>query len=127
MRTRRKVNKKITKSICLSERYWSILKEMAESSGMSNGDIVRDCIIATHFVKRHLITDRDFSGRFWDFFDLAKQIDESVVFERPEEPRNDDDKDSYEEINRAIRNSRIFNESFPLPVYKNEFYFKEEG
>lgn len=85
MATRRKINKKITKSICLSERYWSILSEIAEANGMSNGDAVRDSIIAYAFIDNKLQhLDDDFNKEFWRFYAEAKKIDEQTIFNREE-------------------------------------------
>jgi len=107
--TRRKINKKITKSICLSERYWEIIKFIGESNQMSNGDVVRDCVIAMQFINEYLgrgtnftIDYGDFIDHFWDFFQKSRQIDEQVIFERPK-----DFSDKY------VRATTLFKGSFP--------------
>lgn len=109
--TRRKINKKVTKSICLSERYWEILKSLGEASQMSNGDIVRDCIIAMQFLEGYLgrgpnytLDYGDFVNEFWEYFDKAKQIDEQVLFERPEE---------FIGSNGKVLQTSIYKDSFP--------------
>lgn len=109
MATRRKINKKVTKSICLSERYWEILKDMAEGNRMSNGDVVRDCIIATRFLNEYLGKDKEFTVKFWEFFDEAKKTDELVIFERPEE---------FVATNGTVSRSTLYKESFPEHPYK---------
>ena len=111
MAIRRRINKKITKSICMSERYWELLKLLTKNGEMSNGDAVRDCLIATHFLNGYLCVDKEFTVKFWDYFNEAKRIDEQTVFD----------------VEKSKEPFSFQSESFPKHPYEGQEWYYKEG
>jgi hypothetical protein len=79
-RGRSKINRRIPRSVCLSERSWNTLRELS-GVDKSYGETITDCIITTQYVNSILGKEKRFTTNFLRYFGEAKRIDEELTTE----------------------------------------------